>query len=152
MQIKQDYYQLLGIAPTASIAEIKQAYRKLAFQYHPDRNQMSRVNDEVMKEINEAFITLSDPSKRRKYDIPLGYGAIIPKFQIGNKVKVNPHSATPYGDSIGVIDEEPIKDVFRFWYKVKFESNGLFTEYRFAEEELNEVSEDYKYDFSPHIR
>ena len=152
MQIKQDYYQLLGIAPTASIAEIKQAYRKLAFQYHPDRNQMSRVNDEVMKEINEAFIILSDPSKRRKYDIPLGYGAIMPQFQIGNKVKVNPHSATPYGDSIGVIDEEPIKDAFRFWYKVKFESNGLFTEYRFAEEELSEVSEDYKYDFSPHIR
>ena len=152
MQIKQDYYQLLGIAPTASIAEIKQAYRKLAFQYHPDRNQMSRVNDEVMKEINEAFIIISDPSKRRKYDIPLGYGAIIPKFQIGNKVKVNPHSATPYGDSIGVIDEEPIKDVFRFWYKVKFESNGLFTVNRFAEEELSEISEDHKYDFSPHIR
>jgi curved DNA-binding protein CbpA len=151
MHIKQDYYQLLGIAPTASIVEIKQAYRKLAFQYHPDRNHMSRANDEVMKELNEAFITLSDSSKRRKYDIPLGYGAIMPKFQIGYKVKVNPHSATPYGDRIGVIDEEPIKDAFRFWYKVKFESNGLFTVNRFAEEELCEISEGFKYELSPHI-
>ncbi len=61
----KDYYKTLGISEDATAEEIKKTYRKLAFQYHPDRNPG---NEEMMKEINEAYAVLSDPRKRREYD------------------------------------------------------------------------------------
>jgi curved DNA-binding protein CbpA len=64
----KDYYQILGIDKTASSEEIKTAYRRLAFQYHPDRNAGDAAATEKMKEINEAYATLSSPEKRREYD------------------------------------------------------------------------------------
>jgi DnaJ-class molecular chaperone len=64
----KDFYQILGIIRSASAQEIKEAYRKLAFQYHPDRNQGNPKANEKMKEINEAYATLSDPNKRNEYD------------------------------------------------------------------------------------
>lgn len=140
MQSEQDHYKVLGIAPSASAQEIKKAYRKLAFQYHPDRNQASQ-ETKKMQEINEAYATLSDPIKRKEYDILRGYGSRVPKFKKGNKVRVSFNSTSPYRDHTGVVDKEPLKDTFRFWYMVKFESKGLATASRFAEEELEEVSE-----------
>ena len=141
MQIEQDHYKVLGIAPSAGIEEIKEAYRKLAFRYHPDRNHMSLAANEKMQELNQAYATLSDPIKRKEYDIPLGYRSVVPKFKSGSKVRVSPHSATPYRDHTGVVDKEPVRDAFRFWYMVKFESKGLASVSRFAEDELNEVGE-----------
>jgi len=61
----KDYYKVLGVNENVSAEEIKKTYRKLAFQYHPDRNPDS---EETMKEINEAYAVLSDESKRREYD------------------------------------------------------------------------------------
>ena len=141
MQAEQDYYKILGIAPSANIKEINEAYRKLAFRNHPDRNQMSPEADKKMREINEAYDTLSDPAKRKNYDIPLGYHTIAPKFQTGGKVKINSHSSSPYRDHTGVIDTEPVKDSFRFWYIVRFESKYFSTINRFAEEELSKIEE-----------
>jgi len=63
-----DYYQILGVTKNASEAEIKKAYRKLAVQYHPDRNQGSREAEEKFKEIAEAYSVVSDPDKRQIYD------------------------------------------------------------------------------------
>ncbi len=63
-----DYYQILGIDSNATPQTIKQAYRRLAFQYHPDRNRTNPAAVEKMKEINEAYAVLSDPRKRRDYD------------------------------------------------------------------------------------
>lgn len=63
----RDYYQVLGISKTSSEDEIKQAFRKLAMQYHPDRNK-SPDAEEKFKEINEAYAVLSDPQKRKQYD------------------------------------------------------------------------------------
>ena len=139
MQIEQNHYKILGVAPKASIKEIKEAYLKLSFKYHPDRNQMSSTANEIMRKINEAYTTLSDPIKRKDYDIPLGYRTLTPKFKKGNKVSVNSHSNTLYRDHTGVVDKEPVKDNFRFWYMVKFDSKGYSTVSRFAEEELSEV-------------
>ena len=138
MQIEQDYYNLLDIAPAASVADIKEAYHKLAFLCHPDRNGMSLATNAKMLDINEAYTTLSDPIKRTQYDILMGYHTAVPKFKTGNKVRVNSRSS-PYKDHVGVVDKEPFKDSFRFWYMVKFESNSLATVGRFAEEQLNEV-------------
>jgi len=64
----KDYYKDLGIAKTATPAEIKKAYRKLANKYHPDKTKGDKIAEEKFKEINEANEVLSDPVKRKKYD------------------------------------------------------------------------------------
>jgi len=65
----KDYYGILGVPRNASDAEIKKAYRKLAMQYHPDRNPgKEKWANEKFKEINEAYGVLGDPQKRRQYD------------------------------------------------------------------------------------
>ncbi len=64
----KDYYQTLGIRKNASQKQTKQAYRDLAFQYHPDRNKENPANAEKMKGVNEAYAVLSNPEKKREYD------------------------------------------------------------------------------------
>lgn len=64
----RDYYEILGVPRSASEAEIKRAFRKLAREHHPDVARNKRLSEEKFKEINEAYEVLSDPSKRRKYD------------------------------------------------------------------------------------
>ncbi len=63
-----DYYKTLGVPRDASAEDIKSAYRKLAMQYHPDRNPGDKQAEEHFKEINEAYQVLSDPQKRQRYD------------------------------------------------------------------------------------
>lgn len=63
----KDYYKILGVKPEASAEEIKRAYRRLAFKYHPDRNPGDTVTETVFKEIAEAYEILSDKKKREDY-------------------------------------------------------------------------------------
>ncbi len=67
MATSRDYYDILGVSKSASAAEIKSAYRKLALKWHPDRNKESDAH-EKFKEINEAYEVLGNPEKKAKFD------------------------------------------------------------------------------------
>ncbi|MDK9701375.1 MAG: molecular chaperone DnaJ, partial [bacterium] len=65
---KRDYYEVLGVDRSGSAEDIKKAYRKLAMQFHPDKNPGDKSAEEKFKEIGEAYAVLSDPAKRQQYD------------------------------------------------------------------------------------
>jgi DnaJ-class molecular chaperone len=65
---QDDYYETLGLTPQAETRQIKEAYRRLAFDHHPDRNRDTPSAADTMKRINEAYAVLSHPAKRREYD------------------------------------------------------------------------------------
>ena len=68
MAEKRDYYEVLGVSKNATPEELKKAYRKLALQYHPDRNPGDKEAEEKFKEAAEAYEVLSNPEKRQRYD------------------------------------------------------------------------------------
>jgi len=78
MANKKDYYEVLGVSKTASKDEIKDAYRKLALQYHPDRNKAPDA-EEKFKQISEAYAVLSDDDKRAQYD-QLGHAGFDQRY------------------------------------------------------------------------
>ena len=78
-QEKRDYYEVLGVSKTATDAEIKKAYRKLAMKYHPDYNPGDKEAEEKFKEINEAYEVLSDADKKARYD-QYGFAGVDPNF------------------------------------------------------------------------
>lgn len=75
----KDFYEVLGIARGASEAEIKKAYRKLAMQYHPDRNPDNKEAEEKFKEVQKAYEILSDPQKKAAYD-QYGHAGVDPNM------------------------------------------------------------------------
>jgi DnaJ-class molecular chaperone len=64
----KDYYRIMGLHPEATEAELRRAYRRLAFEWHPDRRQGDATATERFKEISEAYAVLIDPARRRQYD------------------------------------------------------------------------------------
>ncbi|MGZ5253982.1 MAG: DnaJ C-terminal domain-containing protein [Flavitalea sp.] len=103
-----DYYKILGIPKTATEAEIKVAYRKLARKYHPDLNPNDKEAEKRFKEINEANEVVSDPEKRKKYD---EYGKDwkhadeIKKAQQQQQSKRADNSQQEYGEFSGDFSE-----------------------------------------------
>lgn len=82
MAEKQDYYELLGVAKSASADEIKKAYRKMAMKYHPDRNKGDKAAEAKFKEVSEAYEVLSDSGKRQRYD-QFGHDGVKSQFGPG---------------------------------------------------------------------
>lgn len=87
-----DYYKILGVEKTASADDIKKAYRKLAFKYHPDRNQGDTDAEEKFKQVNEAYDVLGDEQKRKNYDLG---GQYYSSSYNGNSYSENQN---PFGD------------------------------------------------------
>lgn len=79
---KRDYYEILGVNKNADEAAIKKAYRKVAMQYHPDRNPGDKAAEEKFKEAAEAYEVLSDPDKKARYD-RFGHAGVDPNMSGG---------------------------------------------------------------------
>ena len=94
---KVDYYEVLAVSRDANDQEIKSAYRKLAMQYHPDRNQGDSAAEEKFKECSEAYQILSDPDKRASYD-RFGHAGVSSGSGFGGGV---PDMSDIFGDFFG---------------------------------------------------
>lgn len=94
---KRDYYDVLGVARTASDSEIKTAYRKLALQHHPDRNPGDRQAEEHFKEAAEAYGILADAQKRARYD-QFGHAGVT---GAGGRPDLDPTIFSDFGDVFG---------------------------------------------------
>ena len=88
----KDLYEVLGLSRSASVAEIKAAYRKQALQWHPDRNKSAEAT-EKFKEINKAYEILSDPQKKQLYD-QYGHAAFDRNSGFGNRAGNGPFTYT----------------------------------------------------------
>src|SRR5262245_33694083 len=95
---KRDYYEVLGVAKDASADDVKKAYRKLAMQYHPDRNHGDEGAAEKFKEATEAFEVLYDAEKRQRYD---RYGHAGVNGQVGGGFPGGVDLSDLFGDLLG---------------------------------------------------
>ncbi|MEK6892209.1 MAG: DnaJ domain-containing protein [Nanoarchaeota archaeon] len=82
-----DYYEVLGLPRTATPAEIKKTYRRLARRVHPDVNHGSKDAEEVFKFLGEAYSVLFDPERRRQYDISLQTATLEPINKVDPKIR-----------------------------------------------------------------
>jgi molecular chaperone DnaJ len=87
----KDYYKILGLSPDAQLTEIKKSYRRLAMQYHPDKNEENKIAAAHFKEIKEAYEILSDPNKREKYHQQRWYSQALGR-RFANGVPITPDS------------------------------------------------------------
>src|SRR5215217_400863 len=128
---RRDYYDVLGVARSASEKDIRQAYRKLARQYHPDLNPNDKQAETKFKEIGQAYEVLSDADKRKSYDrwghdfekieqarkagagtgAPSGAGGSGP-FGSGGFTWTNTGGSSGFGGSTGTVDDEGLGSLF----------------------------------------
>jgi molecular chaperone DnaJ len=97
---KRDYYQVLGVPRDAAEPEIKSAYRKLAHQFHPDKNPGDKQAEERFKEASEAYEVLSDPEKRARYD------------RFGHRNIADPFEGFGFGGAAGAAINDIFGDIF----------------------------------------
>lgn len=112
----QNYYDILNLKKEASPDEIKKSYRKLAREYHPDKNQGDTKKEEMFKLINEAYSTLSDEEKRKAYDL-----RIFNKDNKSNNFNSNKTSNTQKTNS-GTFDMNDFEKRFESFFG--FNSSG----------------------------
>lgn len=117
----KDYYKVLGVERSASGEEVRKAYRKLALQYHPDRNPGDKQAEDRFKDINEAYQVLNDPKKRARYDqLGSAYsnwqqgGGSSGDFDWGQWFGGQPGGTrVEYGDVNDLFGQEAFSDFFR---------------------------------------
>lgn len=118
---KKDYYSLLNVARSATADEIKKAYRKLAMQYHPDKNPGDKKAEDKFKEFSEAYEVLSDVKKREMYD-QFGHAGTQGGFG-GGGGGGNPYGAGGFGGARGA-DGDQFQDIFGDVFSEIFGARG----------------------------
>jgi molecular chaperone DnaJ len=118
MAEKPDYYEVLGVSKDASKDQIKDSYRKLAMQYHPDRNKSPEA-EEKFKEISEAYAVLSDDQKRQKYDT-LGHAGFDQQY-----TQEDIFRGADFNDIFRDIGGGGINDIFRIFFGGGFGGGGF---------------------------
>ncbi len=136
MTTKRNYYEILQVSKSASADEIKKAYRKLAVQYHPDRNPGDKDAEEKFKEAAEAYEVLSDPQKRQRFD-QFGHAGLAGGAGFGNVDDVFEHFGTIIEDLFGMGGGRRKRDTgnrarkgsdLRYDLKISFKESVLGTE------------------------
>ena len=134
-----DYYDFLGLEPTASQDDIKSAYRKLAFKYHPDTG--SEKDDELFKKLQVIHSILSDPVQRRSYDETIAYKT-YKKHERQNTKHEKPkaedipenYDIATFIDGLEVVDSVGMRQYVRLhdylYYKVEVDKKALFFKYK----------------------
>lgn len=119
----KDYYKILGVKKSASADELKKAFRKLAMQFHPDKNQGNKQAEEKFKEITEAYEVLGDEAKRRNYDqFGTSDGPTFDPFAAGG-----PFAAGPYAGNFRQGQGQPpphFQDIFSEIFGDAFGTRG----------------------------
>ena len=119
--MQRDYYEVLGVPRDATNEELKQAYRKLALQYHPDKNPGDKKAEEMFKEVSGAYAVLSDAEKRSRYD-RFGAEAAGDPFQGGFSFQaVQDLFGGIFGDLFGAKKKKPGGRDLRYTLELKFE-------------------------------
>ncbi len=121
----ESYYDILQVSKTASDDEIKQAFRKLAMKYHPDKNPNDKLAEEKFKKVNEAYSVLSDSQKRRAYD----FGGFSADSQYSYSRQGSNGQAYGNSGQYGPFQED------EFW-------EDIFTAYRNAYQNSNQYKKD----------
>jgi molecular chaperone DnaJ len=111
---KRDYYEVLGVSKNASEQDIKQAYRKLALKYHPDRNKGNKESEEHFKEATEAYEVLRDPKKRATYD----------KFGHEGVSGLDGFGRGAYSDFSDIFGDFDFSDIFEGFFGSAFGARG----------------------------
>lgn len=119
--MSKNYYEILWVGKTATKEEIKKAYRKLAMQYHPDRNKANKDAESKFKEVSEAYETLSDDQKRKNYDM---FGSSGFGWNSGN-----PFSGWGYSYSSSWIDLEDLFSSFWWWNSRSYSSSSSWFDF-----------------------
>ncbi|ODN02863.1 DnaJ subfamily B member 14 [Orchesella cincta] len=117
IKTSKDYYEILGVAKDASDTDLKKAYRKLALQFHPDKNKTPGAA-EAFKAIGNAFAILSDPEKRKQYDL---YGSDSPQSSSSS------HRQSQYSYTRGFESEMTAEDLFNMFFGGGFPSGTVYT-------------------------
>ena len=131
-----NYYAVLEVSLQASQDEIKKAYRKLALQYHPDRNQGNRQAEQKIREVNNAYEILGDPDARKTYDrLRLGHvGPMVSRQEEESEEAPSPGVVLQRME--GTLSEEARKQLFKVMMK---NTNGIKEELRRIRERVIEV-------------
>lgn len=111
---KRDYYEILGVSKSSSEQDIKQAYRKLALKYHPDRNKGDKEAEEKFKEATEAYEVLRDPKKRAAYD----------KFGHEGVSGIDGFGRGAYSDFSDIFGDFDFADIFEGFFGSGFGARG----------------------------
>ena len=144
-----DYYKTLGVSKTASEADIKKAYRKLARKYHPDLNPNDKVSEQKFKEINEANEVLSNAENRKKYD---QYGEHWQQGEAYEKAKQQQQSQRSYQGTSGNYSQEDFSDFFENMFG-DASSRGGGRQVKFRGQDFNaELQLDLKDVYTTHKR